>query len=101
MTLLFFNILVSDCLITRLVKICFKFFITLWPFLQAAHNIGLAMDTPEGLVVPCVKNVQNLSIFDIAADINRLQALGLAGKLGQADLTGVTFSLSNIGNVSI
>lgn len=66
---------------------------------KAAHNIGIAMDTPEGLVVPCVKNVQNLSIFEIAADLNRLQSLGFAGKLGQADLSGVTFSLSNIGNI--
>ncbi|GFR86511.1 dihydrolipoamide acetyltransferase component of pyruvate dehydrogenase complex, partial [Elysia marginata] len=66
---------------------------------KAAHNIGVAMDTPEGLVVPCVKNVQGLSIFEVAAELNRLQSLGLAGKLGQADLSGVTFSLSNIGNI--
>ena len=59
------------------------------------------MDTPEGLVVPSVKNVQSLSVMEIAAELNRLQSLGLAGKLGQADLSGVTFSLSNIGNVSI
>ncbi|XP_061192533.1 lipoamide acyltransferase component of branched-chain alpha-keto acid dehydrogenase complex, mitochondrial-like [Saccostrea echinata] len=64
---------------------------------KAAHNIGIAMDTPEGLVVPSVKNVQSLSIFDIAVELNRLQALGMAGKLTNAELTGGTFSLSNIG----
>ncbi len=39
----------------------------------ASHNVGVAMDTPKGLVVPVVKNVQDLSIFEIAAEIQRLQ----------------------------
>ncbi|KPP66334.1 alpha-keto acid dehydrogenase complex, mitochondrial-like, partial [Scleropages formosus] len=67
---------------------------------KAAHNIGLAMDTPQGLLVPNVKNVQALSIFEIAAELNRLQALGAMGQLGTADLTGGTFTISNIGSVS-
>jgi 2-oxoisovalerate dehydrogenase E2 component (dihydrolipoyl transacylase) len=41
--------------------------------LQASHNIGVAMDTPMGLLVPNVKNVQARSIFDVAAELNRLQ----------------------------
>jgi 2-oxoisovalerate dehydrogenase E2 component (dihydrolipoyl transacylase) len=64
---------------------------------HAAHNIGLAMDTPNGLVVPNVKDVHTKSILEIAADINALQQRGAAGKLGPADLTGGTFTLSNIG----
>ena len=68
--------------------------------LQAAHNIGFAMDTPHGLLVPNIKNVETLSIFEIAQDLNRLMELGNAGKLGQDDLTGGTFTLSNIGTVS-
>jgi hypothetical protein len=58
------------------------------------------MDTPEGLVVPSVKNVQSLSIYDIAVELNRLQTQGAAGKLTNAEMTGGTFSLSNIGVVS-
>lgn len=57
------------------------------------------MDTPQGLLVPNVKSVQALSVFDIAVELNRLQALGSAGQLGTADLTGGTFTLSNIGSV--
>uniref|UniRef100_A0A8C9S684 Dihydrolipoamide acetyltransferase component of pyruvate dehydrogenase complex n=1 Tax=Scleropages formosus TaxID=113540 RepID=A0A8C9S684_SCLFO len=66
---------------------------------KAAHNIGLAMDTTQGLLVPNVKNVQVLSVFDIAVELNRLQALGTSGQLGTADLTGGTFTLSNIGSI--
>lgn len=69
--------------------------------MQASHNIGLAMDTPQGLLVPNVKGVQALSVFEIAAELNRLQALGSGGQLGTADLTGGTFTLSNIGSVSL
>ncbi|KAG9266636.1 lipoamide acyltransferase component of branched-chain alpha-keto acid dehydrogenase complex, mitochondrial [Astyanax mexicanus] len=66
---------------------------------KAAHNIGLAMDTPQGLLVPNVKNVQMLSVFEIAVELNRLQSLGAAGQLGTAELTGGTFTLSNIGSI--
>ncbi|XP_018417462.1 PREDICTED: lipoamide acyltransferase component of branched-chain alpha-keto acid dehydrogenase complex, mitochondrial isoform X2 [Nanorana parkeri] len=66
---------------------------------KAAHNIGIAMDTPQGLIVPNVKNVQVRSIFEIATELNRLQNLGSSGQLGAAELTGGTFTLSNIGSI--
>uniref|UniRef100_A0A4W6FV86 Dihydrolipoamide acetyltransferase component of pyruvate dehydrogenase complex n=1 Tax=Lates calcarifer TaxID=8187 RepID=A0A4W6FV86_LATCA len=66
---------------------------------KASHNIGLAMDTNQGLLVPNVKNVQLLSVFEIAQELNRLQALGSTGQLGTSDLTGGTFTLSNIGSI--
>lgn len=63
------------------------------------HNISLAMDTPEGLVVPNIKNVQSLSIIDIARELNRLQELGKKSAIPLNDLTGGTFAISNIGVV--
>ncbi|XP_032678308.1 lipoamide acyltransferase component of branched-chain alpha-keto acid dehydrogenase complex, mitochondrial isoform X2 [Odontomachus brunneus] len=63
------------------------------------HNIGVAMDTADGLVVPNIKNVQNLSILEIAKKLNRLQELGKKTSIPLGDLTDTTFSLSNIGMV--
>nr|XP_056700711.1 lipoamide acyltransferase component of branched-chain alpha-keto acid dehydrogenase complex, mitochondrial [Euleptes europaea] len=66
---------------------------------KASHNIGIAMDTEQGLVVPNVKNVQLRSVFEIASELNRLQKLGYTNQLGTNDLTGGTFTLSNIGTI--
>jgi 2-oxoisovalerate dehydrogenase E2 component (dihydrolipoyl transacylase) len=63
------------------------------------HNIGVAMDTPAGLLVPSIKNVRGLSILDVASELQRLQQAGAAGKLTPADLTGGTITMSNIGNI--
>lgn len=57
------------------------------------------MDTSLGLIVPNVKNVQALSVMEVAIELARLQELGNKGSLGTADLTGGTFTLSNIGSV--
>ncbi|CAK9799336.1 Lipoamide acyltransferase component of branched-chain alpha-keto acid dehydrogenase complex, mitochondrial [Anthophora quadrimaculata] len=63
------------------------------------HNIGIAMDTPDGLVVPNIKNVQKLNILEIARELNRLQEHGKKSTISLNDLSNTTFSLSNIGVV--
>lgn len=67
--------------------------------LKGAHNIGFAMDTPQGLIVPVVRNVQTKSLYDIAVDIAALVDRGAANALTTADLQGATFTLSNIGSI--
>lgn len=66
---------------------------------KGAHNIGVAMDTKQGLLVPNIKGVNQLSIIEIAQELNRLHELGKNGQLGTNELTGGTFSLSNIGSI--
>lgn len=59
------------------------------------------MDTSQGLVVPNIKNVQNLNILQVATELNRLTDQGRKGSLNHKDVSGGTFSLSNIGAVSL
>jgi 2-oxoisovalerate dehydrogenase E2 component (dihydrolipoyl transacylase) len=61
------------------------------------HNIGIAVDSKIGLVVPNIKGVQHLSLFEIAQKINELISLAREGKLQSTDLKGGTISISNIG----
>ncbi|PKX92583.1 putative 2-oxo acid dehydrogenases acyltransferase [Aspergillus novofumigatus IBT 16806] len=67
--------------------------------MRPKHNIGVALDTPQGLIVPNIKDVANRTIMEIAAEIRRLSALGKEGKLTPADLSGGTITVSNIGNI--
>lgn len=69
--------------------------------LKSDHNIGFAMDTPNGLIVPNIKYVQGLSIVEISRELFRLQESGRSGKLNPSDLSNGTFTLSNIGSVSL
>jgi 2-oxoisovalerate dehydrogenase E2 component (dihydrolipoyl transacylase) len=67
--------------------------------LKASHNFGMAIDTPQGLLVPVIKNVQNHSVLSLAAEIKRISEIARAGKLKPDDFQGATFTVSNIGSV--
>ncbi len=63
------------------------------------HNIGMAVDSKVGLLVPNVKRVQSKSIIELAQDITRLTNDARSGRVAQDDLKGGTISISNIGAI--
>ncbi|MFT5277081.1 MAG: 2-oxoisovalerate dehydrogenase E2 component (dihydrolipoyl transacylase) [Glaciecola sp.] len=67
-----------------------------WHYLKS-HNIGMAVDSKIGLLVPNIKNVQNLSLFEVAVECDRIINAAREGKLSGADLANGTISISNIG----
>ncbi len=64
---------------------------------REAVNMGIAVGTPKGLVVPVVHDCDLLSFAGIEKEIGRLAAKGRDGKLGVGDLSGATFTISNGG----
>ena len=62
-------------------------------------NLGIAIDTPEGLIVPNVKNAQLKSIVEISSEINDLAEAAKKRKLNIADLKGASFSISSLGAI--
>jgi pyruvate dehydrogenase E2 component (dihydrolipoamide acetyltransferase) len=60
-------------------------------------DIGVAADTPHGLIVPVVRDAERRSLADIQREIVRLAALARDGSIGPADVGGACFSISNVG----
>ena len=61
------------------------------------YNIGVAVGTPQGLVVPVLKDAQNMGLADIETTIGEFGQKARDGKLGPADMAGGTFTISNGG----
>ena len=62
-------------------------------------HIGFAADTPNGLVVPVIKNADTKSVFEIAAESGSLAKLARDGKLKPADMSGACFTISSLGGI--
>ena len=62
-------------------------------------NIGVATDTPQGLFVPVVKNVEQKSVLQIAAEMADLVARTRDGKVRMDELQGGTFTVTSVGNI--
>ncbi|RKO22864.1 2-oxo acid dehydrogenase subunit E2 [Pseudarthrobacter phenanthrenivorans] len=71
--------------------------------IQVKHymNLGIAAATPRGLMVPNIKNAQDLSLKELALALNNLAVTARAGKTKPADMQGGTLTITNIGALGI
>jgi pyruvate dehydrogenase E2 component (dihydrolipoamide acetyltransferase) len=67
--------------------------------LKNYFHIGFAADTPNGLVVPVIKDADKKGIFQISQEMSELAKKARDGKLGPADMTGGCFSISSLGGI--
>jgi pyruvate dehydrogenase E2 component (dihydrolipoamide acetyltransferase) len=67
--------------------------------LKRYYHIGVAVDTPGGLVVPVIRDVDQKGLFQLARELGEASAKARDGKLGPADMQGGTFSISSLGGI--
>ncbi len=67
--------------------------------LKKYFHIGVAVDTPEGLVVPVVRDVDRKGVFDLARELAEISKLARDKKLKAGDMQGGTFSISSLGGI--
>ena len=67
--------------------------------MPAAVNIGIATDTPNGLVVPVIQNVEQKGMLHLAAELSDLAQRTRDGKVKPEELRGSTFTITNAGNI--
>jgi pyruvate dehydrogenase E2 component (dihydrolipoamide acetyltransferase) len=63
------------------------------------YNIGFAADTPQGLLVPVIKDADRKGLLEIAADLTELSAKAREGKISAEEMRGSTFSISSLGGI--
>ncbi|TCG10958.1 2-oxo acid dehydrogenase subunit E2 [Mycoplasma todarodis] len=66
---------------------------------QKDINIGIAVDTPSGLMVPVIKNADQLSLVELSREISRLAAACKDGTIKPTEMRGSTFTITNYGSV--
>jgi len=64
-------------------------------------HLGLAVDTPRGLMVPVIRNADLLSLEQISAEAKRLAAACIEGRAAPDELSGSTFTVSNLGALGV
>lgn len=67
--------------------------------LKKYFHIGIAVDTPNGLVVPVIRDVDRKSIFEISAELMEMSAKARDKKLKPGDMQGATFTISSLGGI--
>lgn len=68
---------------------------------HAEVHLGLAVDTPRGLMVPVIRNADQLSLGELARRAKELSAQAVQGTIAPDDLAGATFTVSNLGGMGI
>ncbi|MEX2670827.1 MAG: dihydrolipoamide acetyltransferase family protein [Phycisphaeraceae bacterium] len=63
------------------------------------YNIGVAVDTPRGLVVPVIRDADEKSVFEIARELTEISGKARDGKLTLEDMSGGTFTITNLGSI--
>lgn len=63
------------------------------------YNVGFAVDTPGGLVVPVIKELEKKSLFQVARELGELSEKARDGKLAAADMQGGNFTVSSLGSI--
>ena len=66
---------------------------------HGSHDVGIAVDTPDGLLVAVIDDVDSMSVLELAAEVSRLGQGARDRTLSLSELTGQTFTVSNIGAV--
>jgi pyruvate dehydrogenase E2 component (dihydrolipoamide acetyltransferase) len=66
---------------------------------KSYYNIGFAADTPNGLVVPVIKNADTKGVLQISAEMSELAKKARDGKLSPAEMSGATFTISSLGGI--
>ena len=67
--------------------------------LKKRYNLGIAADTPNGLMVPVLKDADRKDIFELSAEIERLASRARTGELGLEEVQGSTFTITNLGSI--
>jgi len=67
--------------------------------LKRYYHLGFAADTPQGLVVPVVRDVERKGLLEIAAELTELSQKARAGRLMPAEMSGSTFTISSLGGI--
>jgi len=63
------------------------------------YNIGFAADTPQGLLVPVIKDADRKGLLEIAGDLAELSGKAREGKISAEEMRGSTFSISSLGGI--
>ena len=67
--------------------------------LKRYHHIGIAVDTPGGLVVPVIRDVGAKGIIELSKELGAISQKARDGKLTPADMSGGTFTISSLGGI--